>query len=92
MSNKLNHETSVDLFICCKESSLLVIVTILGKGREKERENASFFSLLSSLILMRTKKVTSTRSMMLSCTLKPTCSLLNENVRFGDTVIVLGYF
>lgn len=60
--------------------------------KEGKRKNASFFSLLSSLILMRTKKVTSARSMMLSCTLKPTCSLLNENVRFGDTVIVLGYF
>lgn len=43
LSNKLNHETSVDLFIHCKESSLLVIVIILGKGRRKKRENASFF-------------------------------------------------
>lgn len=62
------------------------------EGERKEKMLLFFFSLLSSLILMRTKKVTSTRSMMLSCTLKPTCSLLNENVRFGDTVIVLGYF
>lgn len=63
-----------------------------GKEGKRKEKMLYFFSLLSSLILMRTKKVTSTRSMMLSCTLKPTCSLLNENVRFGDTVIVLGYF
>lgn len=37
LPNKLNHETSVDLSICCKESSVLVIVTMLGKGRKKKK-------------------------------------------------------
>lgn len=61
------------------------------EGKRKEKM-LHFFSLLSSLILMRTKKVTSTRSTMLSCALKPTCLLLNENVKFGGTVITLGDF
>lgn len=78
----------MDLFICSR-GVLLVIVTVLGKRKKKKK--TFHFSLLSSLILMRTRKVTPTRSMMLSCTLKPTCSLPNENVRFGDTVILLGY-
>lgn len=55
---------------------------------EEEEENWEYFSLLSSLTLMRTRKVTPTRSTQLS---NPTHSVLNENVRIAGAVILLDY-